>query len=98
MRRSIIFPKTPRCWASALPANSEIGSDDLVYIAVNAHWEDVRITVPVLECPYAWYLSVNTWGDENGRFVYREGEEVRIDSEFIMHPRSVAVFTGREQP
>lgn len=78
--------------------NSEIGSDDLVYIAVNAHWEDVRITVPVLECPYAWYLSVNTWGDENGRFVYREGEEVRIDSEFIMHPRSVAVFTGREQP
>ena len=57
-----------------------------------------KTTVPVLECPYAWYLSVNTWGDENGRFVYREGEEVRIDSEFIMHPRSVAVFTGREQP
>ena len=76
--------------------NPETRSDDLVYVAVNSHWEDVRITVPQLECHLAWYLSVNTWGDENRRYFYPEGNEVRIDSEFIMHPRSVAVFTGRE--
>nr|WP_300849608.1 alpha-amylase family glycosyl hydrolase [uncultured Acetatifactor sp.] len=76
--------------------NPETGTDDLVYVAVNSHWEDVTITVPELDCHLAWFLSVNTWGDGYGRYCYPEGEEVRIDSEFIMHPRSVAVFTGRE--
>ena len=56
----------------------------------------MTITVPELDCHLAWFLSVNTWGDGYGRYCYPEGEEVRIDSEFIMHPRSVAVFTGRE--
>ncbi len=76
--------------------NPETGTDDLVYIAINSHWEDVRITVPELDCHLGWYLSVSTWGDGQGNYFYPEGEEVRIDREFIMHPRSVAVFTGRE--
>ena len=67
--------------------NREILADDLVYVAINSHWEDVRITLPALEGNLRWYLSVNTWGEK---------EEVRIDHEFIMRPRSVAVFTGRE--
>ncbi len=75
--------------------NPETKADDLVYVAVNSHWEDVQITLPELECPLDWYLSVNTWGDEQNRYFYQEGEEVRIDHEFIMRPRSVAVFTGR---
>ncbi len=76
--------------------NLEAEADDLVYVAVNTHWEDVRITLPSLNSSQAWYLSVNTWGDEQGRYFYPEGEEVRIDHEFIMRPRSVAVFTGRD--
>lgn len=74
--------------------DQERGCDDLVYLAVNTHWEDVRITLPRLRVG-AWYLSVNTWGDGNGTYFYPEGQEVRIDHEFIMRPRSVAVFTGR---
>ncbi len=69
--------------------------DDLVYVSVNPYWENVSITLPRLNPPYAWFLSVNTWGDERGRFCYPEDEEVRIDHEFILRPRSVAVFTGR---
>ena len=76
--------------------NPKTGSDDLVYVALNTHWEDVRITVPALKGAKTWFLSVNTWGDEQNRYCYPEGEEVRIDSEFIMRPRSVAVFTGRD--
>ena len=71
------------------------GKDDLVYVAINANWEEVRITVPNLSHHGAWYLSVNTYGDDQGRFYYSEGKEPRIDGEFVMKPRSVAVFTGR---
>ncbi|MDO4333327.1 MAG: alpha-amylase family glycosyl hydrolase [Eubacteriales bacterium] len=76
--------------------NKDTGKDDLVYVSVNTHWQDVTITLPGLNHRGAWYLSVNTWGDGQGRYFYHEGEEVRIDHEFIMRPRSVAVFTGRE--
>lgn len=71
------------------------GKDDLVYVALNVNWEEVRITVPNLEHHGAWYLSVNTYGDDQGKYFYPEGEEPRIDHEFVMKPRSVAVFTGR---
>lgn len=73
----------------------ENGRDDLVYIAVNTYWMDVEITLPDLHNREFWYLSVNTYGDGNGRYFYQEGEEPRIDRNFIMRPRSVAVFTGR---
>ncbi len=75
--------------------DKEKGKDDLVYISVNSHWEDVRILLPHLENRAAWYLSVNTYGDGEGHYYYEEGKEVRIEGEFIMRPRSVAVFTGR---
>lgn len=70
--------------------------DDLVYVAVNAYWEEVRITLPNLANHEAWYLSVDTYGDENGKYCYEEGEEIRIDHEYVMKPRSIVVFTGRE--
>ncbi|MBQ8232570.1 MAG: glycogen debranching enzyme [Lachnospiraceae bacterium] len=75
--------------------DKEKGKDDLVYVAVNTHWEEVTITLPNLHKRAFWYLSVNTTGDEHGRYCYPEGEEVRIDGTFVMKPRSVAVFTGQ---
>ena len=72
------------------------GKDDLVYIAVNTYWEDVEISLPALTHGGAWYLCVNTFGDQYGRYCYPEGQEVRIDGKFIMRPRSVAVFTVKK--
>lgn len=71
------------------------GEDDLVYIALNTYWEDVEITLPDLHKRGFWYLSVNTYGDGEGRYCYPEGQEIRIDGYFVMRPRSVAVFTGK---
>ena len=71
------------------------GEDDLVYMALNTYWEDVRITLPQFQGSTHWYLSVNTYGDASGRYVYPKGQEVLIHKEFIMKPRSVAVFTGK---
>lgn len=75
--------------------DKEKGHDDLVYVSVNTYWEDVTITLPNLQGRGAWYLSVNTYGDGQGRFCYPQGQETRIDGTFILRPRSVAVFTGR---
>ena len=76
--------------------DKENGKDDLIYVAVNTFWEDVTITLPNLHGRGAWHLSVNTYGDGNGQYCYPEGQEARIDGSFVMRPRSVAVFTGRD--
>ena len=39
---------------------------------------------------------MDTYGDEKGKYFYQEGEEIRIDREYVMKPRSIVVFTGRE--
>ena len=62
---------------------------------INAYWEDVTVTLPELARPGAWYLCVNTFGDGNGRYFYEKGQEPRIEHDFCMRPRSVAIFTGR---
>ncbi len=75
--------------------DKEKGRDDLVCICVNTYWEDVTITLPDLHKRGAWYLSVNTYGDGQGRYFYPRGQETRITGEFIMRPRTVCIFTGR---
>ncbi|MDO5550131.1 MAG: alpha-amylase family glycosyl hydrolase [Lachnospiraceae bacterium] len=69
--------------------------DDMVYVSVNTYWKDVHITLPNPRKAGCWYLCVNTYGDGQGHYFYPEGRETRIDGEFIMRPRSVAVFTVR---
>lgn len=75
--------------------DKERGEDDVVYVALNTYWEDVEITLPKLHRRGAWYLSVNTYGDWQGKYCYEEKDEVRINGSFIMRPRSVSVFTAR---
>ena len=76
--------------------DAEKGEDDIIYLSVNTYWEDVEISLPALTHGGAWYLCVNTFGDQYGRYCYPEGQEVRIDGKFIMRPRSVAVFTVKK--
>lgn len=76
--------------------DKEKGHDDLIYIAVNTFWEDVTITLPDLHGRGAWHLNVNTYGDGNGKYCYPDEEAARIDRRFVMRPRSVAVFTGKD--
>ena len=69
------------------------GRDDLVYVALNTFWEDVTITLPELHHAGRWVLCVNTFGDENKNCFYPEGKEPVVEGQFVMRPRSVAVFT-----
>ena len=69
------------------------GKDDIVYISVNTYWEDVMITLPRLDKAGRWYLSVDTYGDENENYFYEEGKERLVNGTYTLRPRSVAVFT-----
>lgn len=73
------------------------GRDDLVYLAINTYWENVRIALPNMYGRVRWYLSANTYGDEKGKYVYDERHGKHIEHEFVMKPRSVAVFYGRSR-
>lgn len=69
--------------------------DDLVYVAVNSYWEEVKITLPKIPNGSLWYLAVDTQGDDEHTYFYEEGHEKRVDGEYVMPPRSVAVFVGK---
>ncbi|MDO4294262.1 MAG: glycogen debranching enzyme, partial [Eubacteriales bacterium] len=72
--------------------------EDLVYLAVNVFWEEQTFCLPALPGGYAWRLAVNTAaGDPAQCCTGRVGEMTVIDSEFIMHPRSAAVFVGAQR-
>ena len=70
--------------------------DDMVYVSVNSFWEDVTITFPRLPDSLSWCLSVDTYGDENGRYAFPKGEEIPMGESYVLRPRTVAVFTVRE--
>ena len=87
------IPRDTRVFATRFAGyDKEKGQDDVVYLAINTYWEDVEITLPKTNRAGYWYLSVNTYGDENGRYFYEEHEERRIEGSFVMKPRTVAVF------
>lgn len=71
------------------------GQDDVVYVAINTYWEDVTITLPKLALPLNWCLNVHTYSEKSDPYFYTDGKEPRIEHEFKMGPRSVAVFTGK---
>lgn len=86
-------------FAGALTAGSnqetertrELETEDLVYLAVNVFWEDQQFFLPKLPNGFVWRLAVNT---DQPEMPEKESQMTVIDSEFILKPRSVAVFVG----
>ena len=92
----VTIPRDARTFTVSFAGyDKEKGRDDLVCICVNTYWEDVTVTLPDLRKRGAWYLSVNTYGDGQGRYFYPQGQETRITGQFVMRPRTVCIFTGR---
>ena len=60
----------------------------LVYVASNAYWEELVVTLPSLPSSMCWELVVDTW------------EEIplprrQVGGGFTIRPRSVMIFVGR---
>ena len=60
----------------------------LVYIASNAWWEELEVTLPRLPASMYWELAADTWEEEQPP---RRAAEDR----FVIRPRSVMVFTAK---
>ena len=60
----------------------------LVYVASNAYWEELRAELPQLPAAMSWRLVVSTWQEEQG--IYPQN-----GSAFTIGPRSVLVFEAK---
>ena len=68
------------------------GREDLVYIAVNAHWYAADLTLPDLPEGYVWKIAVNT-GDPKQQ-TFTEGQMPVAEKTIVLGERSVIVFVG----
>lgn len=69
--------------------------EDLVYIAVNAHWQPACLTLPDLPDKYCWKIAVNTGDPQHQTF--ESGSMPDAEKTLLLGERSVIVFTGERQ-
>ena len=75
----------------------EKGQDDVVYLAVNTHWEEVSITLPKIPRYMRWLLNADTYGDGvKARCCLGEGRPA-CGENCCLKGRTVAVFTAEKQ-
>ncbi len=59
----------------------------LIYVASNAWWEDLTVTLPALPASMCWELAADTWQAE-------QRPRPQTEAAFRIHSRSVMVFTA----
>ncbi|MBQ3416545.1 MAG: glycogen debranching protein GlgX [Ruminococcus sp.] len=66
--------------------------DAFIYVAVNAHWEEHRFTLPVIPSGYRWHLAFQTDG-----FSSEPGEEKPLkDDGITLGARTTAVLSAKK--
>ena len=66
--------------------------DDIVYVAVNAYWEDVTVHLPKLPMDLRWHIAVNTADTDKGP-CYSADAMPETGSEILLGARSVLILT-----
>ncbi len=68
--------------------------DEMIYVAMNMHWQKHWFELPGLPEGMNWHVFANT-GAYDASFT--PGEEPRLDDQkyFILNDRSVAILVGR---
>lgn len=61
---------------------------EVIYVASNAYWEDLEVTLPKLPASMWWETAVDTWKEEQ-KHCPVNGES------FMIHARSVMVLIGK---
>lgn len=70
--------------------------DDVVYLAVNTHWEKQQVTLPQLPPRVCWRVAVNTGEEKPARRAIHEVHDMPcIAGGFTLKPRSVAILIAR---
>jgi len=63
------------------------GKDELVYLAVNAHWQEQMIELPMAPENHTWYVTIDTYREES---VVQE--LVPVNGQIKIMPRTVMVM------
>ena len=69
----------------------DTGEDDVIYLAINAHWEETVVRLPALPSGFGWGVIVDTAQPEDHCFY--ENPRFLKQPLYAMTYRSVAVFT-----
>ena len=72
--------------------DDENGLEDLVYVAVNTHWNTAEMTLPDLPEEYCWKIAVNTGDPKQQTFAEKEMPDAQ--KHLLLGERSVIVFVG----
>ena len=75
--------------------DEENNLEDLVYVAVNAHWNAAEMSLPDLPEGYCWRIAVNTGDPKQQTFAEAEMPEAQKNP--LLGERSVIVFVGVRQ-
>lgn len=73
--------------------DSSKSRDDIVYLAINVHWEAHSMTLPHLPGGLHWHIAVNT-GDEE-HILFEDPLPVLAGDSLLIGARSVIVLVGR---
>nr|MCR4717060.1 glycogen debranching enzyme [Lachnospiraceae bacterium] len=69
--------------------DSKGGKDDIVYVAINAYWEDQEIELPDLFGKWKWKQVLDTAAEK-----YKCSRKVSADRHCVLQARSLAVFVN----
>ncbi len=87
------YTSETRTIAVLFAGKGQDGREDLVYLGVNAFWESVQMNLPRLPENRCWIPMADT---ARGKEAVIEREELLDQGVYVMHPRSVCVFTVKE--
>ena len=87
------YTSETRTIAVLFAGKGQDGREDLVYLGINAFWEPVQMNLPRLPENRCWIPMADT---ARGKEAVIEREELLDQGVYVMHPRSVCVFTVKE--
>ena len=70
--------------------NDETKTDDIIFLSINAYWEDVTQHLPELSAEMNWNVVVDTWEEES---VLASARPV-LENTTVLKPRSVQVLVA----
>ena len=69
------------------------GREDILYLGVNAWWEQVQVELPRLPQGLCWMPLVDT---SRGKESLIREEELLDQNIYVMNPRSVCIYAGKQ--
>lgn len=72
--------------------NEDDSKDDVVYLAINVHWEKHQIYLPTLPSHMHWRLAVNTYSETPSECIIPTEQQPIIHNCMDLEPRSVYIF------